>query len=368
MRELADGSRHPLQLPSSSASSMMHAYLAFPSIESANLPHAKGVRGGGSAAIPDAQDWNGLFKLLSYILISTVGASGAIFILSALTVVSVLQVRGNSFLASLCLGHLIVSVFILPSTAVSVMSGSKGLSPLLCHFQWLATQAALVVHVLSFLLISFDCWKGLGRVHRYNQCCSKVRVFSVVLAIWLLATLLLVNQHVNGYGPDVCPSLARASSNATAAAGNETRAEEQEEEARTTARPLDVPLHSAIGILVILLPTLLTLFFFSRSLVIVKRNRLFTLENPQTPIYTLTDQNLLKSHVAVYALSLCMWTPVCVVGAFSLSLFLPSSLSLWSESRGGCSLRCDALRHWLDSCVAVARQSLSIRRRRRVPN
>ena len=377
-------------LPAESASidSSSSSKSLFYASSSNEIPHVKGMRssttlgssgsgisspGGMMGGIPaEAQDWNGLFRLLSYILISGIGASGSIFIISALTVVSVLQVRGNSFLASLCVGHLIVTVFILPSTTIAIMSGAKGHSPLLCHYQWLATEATLMIHVLSFLLISFDSWKGMGKVHKYNHCCTKFRVILVVLSLWITTIALLTMQHVNNYAPNVCTSLGRRivastssstinktmTTSSTVSTNPKHRQHQHpqqpppavvhqnfsiltsqadylttfslEESIQQQQLPsssstssgvpeLSITYHSMIGIIFILIPTILTLIFFSRTLVIVKRHHVYMSENPLNPIYFLTDQNLLKSHVAVYALSVAMWSPICIIGTVCLS-------------------------------------------------
>ncbi|OTF75240.1 pinopsin-like protein, partial [Euroglyphus maynei] len=84
--------------------------------------------------------WNRVFKLILLSFVSTIGSMGAIFIVSAITVIETFQVRGNCFLVSLAFGHLLVTILILPSSAIAIMADITE-DQTLCHFQWLITLA-----------------------------------------------------------------------------------------------------------------------------------------------------------------------------------------------------------------------------------
>lgn len=237
-------------------------------------------------------DWNGLFRLLLYALVATGGTMGSIFIISAITVVSTFQVRGNSYLASLSMGHLIVTVFVLPSTCIAIMAGVPD-NPVLCHWQWLATMTTLMVHVLSFMFISMENTKGLETSsYGYEMCCSKFRITVTTILIWVASLGVTAAQHIKGWGPDIC------------------------QESGPPA-PIWPAYHGAVGAGLIVVPTLITILYFARAVFKIKRYRVLMNENPLNPIYFLTDESTLKSNVAVYALSLFMWTPLSVVAAIS---------------------------------------------------
>lgn len=57
-----------------------------------------------------ADDHSGLL-LLALSAVATAGTMGSIFVVSAITVIDTFQVRGNAYLASFALGHLLVTVF-----------------------------------------------------------------------------------------------------------------------------------------------------------------------------------------------------------------------------------------------------------------
>ena len=151
--------------------------------------------------------WNRVFKLVLYCFVSTFGSMGAIFMVSALTVVESLQVRGNVFVASLSFGHLLVTLAVLPASAIAIMANVNEDQPTLCHFQWLLTTACFTVTVLSFFALALDSFTGLSQLRRerYQRCCTKLRVTAQLMVIWGLAFALPWLQHHYQWGPEFCP-------------------------------------------------------------------------------------------------------------------------------------------------------------------
>lgn len=120
------------------------------------------------------QTVNGLLFLLLLFILSVCGSIGCIFIVSALTVIESLQTRGNCFLVSLALGQLLVTILVVPSSAIQIMAGETLNGRLVCHYQWLTLEFSLIVSQLSFLLIAADNYLG----YNYSQkvvTCAKSR-------------------------------------------------------------------------------------------------------------------------------------------------------------------------------------------------
>lgn len=233
-----------------------------------------------------------MFQLLLLSLVATGGTMGSIFVISAITVIDTFQVRGNAFLASFALGHLLVTVIVLPASVVTIMAGVPN-EPTVCHYQWLFTLATLIISVLSLAFMALENFKGLSSVVNYDLCCTKFRIVSFALTIWMASGSLVVAQHFHAWGPNLCPHLRK--------------------------QGIWLSYHASLGAGLILLPTLISIYYFTRAVFRIKAYRLQMSENPQSAIYFLTDEGLLNSNVAVYALFLLMWTPLCVVAVISVN-------------------------------------------------
>jgi len=151
----------------------------------------------------DAVSWNGVLRLVFLSLISTIGSMGGIFVISAITVIDTFQVRGNCYLVSLAFGHLMVTILVLPASAVAIMAGVPD-DTNICHFQWLTTLACLIVSVLSFMFMAIDNFFGLGSLVTYDLCCTKCRIVFIIVLIWTVAIVFPILQHVNNFGPEFC--------------------------------------------------------------------------------------------------------------------------------------------------------------------
>lgn len=147
--------------------------------------------------------WNRVFKLLLLSFVSTIGTMGSIFIISAITVIDTFQVRGNCYLVSLAFGHLLVTILVLPASAIAIMADVKEDSAM-CHFQWLITVACFVVSVLSYLFMSIDNYFSMKSIDRYQMCCTRCRIVLFILFIWTAAFIFPFMQHYYNYGPEFC--------------------------------------------------------------------------------------------------------------------------------------------------------------------
>lgn len=115
--------------------------------------------------------------------------------------------RGNSYLCSLAFGHLMVTIFVLPASVVSIMAGIEDKpdeQDHFCHFQWLITLICLIVSVLSFMFMSIDNYFGLGSIVTYELCCTKLKITFILLLIWICSIGFSLGQHFNDFGPEFC--------------------------------------------------------------------------------------------------------------------------------------------------------------------
>ncbi|XP_054157254.1 beta-2 adrenergic receptor-like [Oppia nitens] len=239
------------------------------------------------AVSPNPVSWNGVLKLVLYSLVSTLGSMGGIFVISAITVIDTFQVRGNSYLVCLAFGHLLVTILVVPASAVAIMAGVPD-DVNICHFQWLTTLACLIVSVLSFMFMSIDNYYGFGSLVTYDLCCTKCRIVFIILIIWFLAIVFPVVQHVYNFGPNFCDSPEK--------------------------RSLKVFLDFHPYVLgAIILFTLITIWYFTRSLFEYKKYKMqIESSGDPTAAYILTDGYLLQSNCIVYLISLAMWMPFVV--------------------------------------------------------
>lgn len=211
--------------------------------------------------------------------VSAAGSLGGVFVISAVIVMEPLRTRGNAFLVSSALAHLLVSALLLPSTCVAILAGVTR-DPGLCHFQWALLVVCLVASLLSFACLAAS--QGLALR------CSRGAVLAAALASWAVAATVALGQRGLGLGPTFCGGAPVAS---------------------------NVPLQAAVAALCILVPVLLTVLGFGVALARARRHE------PDGAAL-----ELLKSHVAVYLLTLAMWVPGVALAAVSLSRQVPPHL------------------------------------------
>ncbi|KAH9511223.1 hypothetical protein DERF_009694 [Dermatophagoides farinae] len=228
--------------------------------------------------------WNRVFKLILLSFVSTIGSMGAIFIVSAITVIDTFQVRGNCFLVSLAFGHLLVTILILPASAIAIMADITE-DQTICHFQWLITLACFIVSILSFLFMSIDNYFGMKSLITYQLCCTKCRICFLVILIWLAAFIIPFLQHSNHFGPEFCK-------------------DKRHWKIMTDYHPY------VLGFLIIC--TIITLAYFTYSLFMYKNYKIQLESTPEAANFILTDGCLLQSNVIVYVCSLAMWLPLIV--------------------------------------------------------
>ncbi|RWS02332.1 histamine H2 receptor-like protein [Dinothrombium tinctorium] len=235
-------------------------------------------------------NWNGVLRLLLLSLVSTGGSMGSIFVISAITVIETFQVRGNVYLVSLAFSHLMVTLFVLPSSCVAIMAGIPN-DPAICHFQWIITIACLMVSVLSFMFMATENFLGLGSLVAYDICCTKFRIILFTFITWFWGIGFAFTQHIYDFGPSFC--------------------------AHEVNDPIWVPYHASVGAVAILLPTLVTMWYFTRSAFRMKHLKVQYETNPgEDPwAYIFTEESVLQSNIIVYIISFLMWAPFCVVGA-----------------------------------------------------
>ncbi|RWS24774.1 histamine H2 receptor-like protein, partial [Leptotrombidium deliense] len=221
-----------------------------------------------SSAADASVNWNGVMRLLFLSLVSTGGSMGSIFIISAITVIDTFQTRGNVYLVSLALGHLMVTIFVLPASCVAIMAGIPN-DPSICHFQWILTIACLMISVLSFMLMAVENFLGLGSLVAYDICCTKLRILAFVFLTWLWGIGFASAQHVYNFGPSFC--------------------------AHERSNPIWLPYHASVA-----------------GCALYETN---PSEDPWA--YVFTDESLSHSNAVVYLISLLMWAPFCVVSGIS---------------------------------------------------
>ncbi|XP_053214496.1 protein trapped in endoderm-1-like [Panonychus citri] len=258
-------------------------------------PKTRNPYGSGPVLPDDNANWDGLFQLIGLSLVSTLGSMGGIFVISAIVVIDTFQVRGNVYLVSLSLSHLLVTILVIPASCVAIMANIPD-DPSICHFQWLVTLSTLTISIISFMFMSVENLKGLTAVLSYEKCCTKLRIVLIVIIIWLFGLALPLTQHVNSFGPSVC-------------SGD-----------RISYSTIDPTYHLIVSICLFIFPTLVTLLCFTRCFFITKWLRSQLEINPtEDPwAYMLTDESLLKSNICVYISSFCMWTPLIITSIVNI--------------------------------------------------
>ena len=122
-----------------------------------------------------------LLRLLLLSFASLAGTTGSLFVVSALTVVPNLQFKGNSFLASLFIGNLLITSLVLPSVCVSILSGGSfhvsGSFNYWCFMQCKFIQSYFIIFFYSFFLISLDCLFNFA---------TYLRIYSLILINFLV--------------------------------------------------------------------------------------------------------------------------------------------------------------------------------------
>lgn len=235
--------------------------------------------------------WNRVFKLVVLSFVSTIGSMGSIFIISAITVIETFQVRGNCYLVSLAFGHLLVTILVLPASAIAIMADVTD-DPDICHFQWILTISCMIVSILSFFFMAIDNYCGMNSLIRYHRCCTRFRIFIFILFSWVAAFTIPIVQHVQSWGPEFC-------------------ADKRQWNISLDYHPY------LIGSIAII--TALTFIYFIRTLFKHKTYKL-QLESSSSSSaaakdanhFVLSDGYLLQSNVVVYLLSLLMWIPLTV--------------------------------------------------------
>lgn len=277
-----------------------YSYLAS-SVNSFNDYNPK-IHNSGNESTAGNADVEELFQVLGLSFVSILGSMGSIFIISAITVIDTLQVRGNVFLVSLTLSHLMITMFVLPTSCIAIMARIDPNDPNICHYQWLITLSTLIISVLSFLFISIENLKGITSLNTYDFCCTKFKIVVITLIIWFGGISVSIAQHYYHYGPSVCQ--------------------------HERDYPIHIPYHASVCIGVLLIPTIITLICFTRSFFIVKYLRQQLQNNPtEDPwAYMLTDESLLKSNMWVYLSSFLMCTPLCIVIVVSVYQQVPQQV------------------------------------------
>ena len=237
---------------------------------------------------------NSLIQLICLSLISIFGTMGAIFVISAITVIGIFQVRGNIFLVSLSLSHLIVTILVIPASCISIMANLSN-EPFICHFQWLATLTTLLISVLTFMFISIENFHGLYSINSYDSTCTKFRIILIVILTWTIGICFSIGQHVNSFGPSFCPE--------------------------ETSKSIWLPYHASVFGLILLAPSLITLFYFTRCVFRVRflKFQIETSRKDDPWSFIVINNKLLKCNIVVYVISLLMWMPLCITSIVHLS-------------------------------------------------
>ncbi|XP_013791116.1 mu-type opioid receptor-like [Limulus polyphemus] len=249
----------------------------------------------------DLISWNGVSRLIFLSALAAIGSMGSIFIISAVTLLESLQVRGSIYLVNLALANLLTTALVVPASCIAILASipnDRGI----CNFKWLTTVICFLVSVFSFMFMSVENFLGLGDRVNYEQCCTKNRIVLVVTTIWVISIGFAVSQQATGFGPSFCNPSA----------------------------PVWVPYHVMAGVMFVIIPTLVTMGYFFMSVFKLKsfKTQMEILEDPRA--YVLTDEYLLKSNIVVFVLMLVMWIPGITVA--TISTFRPVSQQLLDNS------------------------------------
>lgn len=221
--------------------------------------------GGQSAAV----------RLTLLSCVSAGGSLGGVFVISAVIVMEPLRTRGNAFLVSSALAHLLVSALLLPSTCVAILAGVTR-DPGLCNFQWALVVVCFLASLLSFAF--------LAAYHCLLLSCSRAGVLAASLFSWTVAVTVALGQRALGLGPNFCG----------------------------TPNKTYLPLQISVSAVFIFFPVLLTVLCFAIAAI---RTRQQAADNG--------TMDMLKSHMTVYVLTLAMWAPGVTLAAVSVTRQVP---------------------------------------------
>ncbi|XP_064467230.1 uncharacterized protein LOC135378215 [Ornithodoros turicata] len=216
------------------------------------------------------------------------GSVGGVFIISAVVVMEPLRARGNAFLASAALAHLLVSAVVLPSMCVAILANVAQDSGL-CRFQWALVVVCFFASVLSYAFLSCELRARVSSspvTHRL--CWTKSRVLLAVLFCWTSAIALAAAQRAFDVGPNFC------SANGI----------------------FLLPVHVPVACVFIGLPILVSVICFACTACALRRN------DPADS----WARELLQSHVTVYVMTIAMWGPAVVAASVSLARPVASHL------------------------------------------
>ncbi|EFN70987.1 Melatonin receptor type 1C, partial [Camponotus floridanus] len=269
--------------------------------------------------------WSRVARLLLLASLAVGGTVGNVFMISAVVVEDQLKKRGNAFLVNVALADLLVTGLVIPASVIVILAGSEE-SLGTCRFEWTLEALCFLVTVLTLAAIAFENYARLCLPERYVNV-TACHVTSVIVSLWLLATIAVVLQSTFDVGPDFC-----------------------------RRRLTSIAVEQAVGVsLLVGLPVLITIFFYVKLVIHVRR----VTRTYKPPIAFSWDYELTKTNMCSCIMFTVFWLPfglaVCVNSFRPVSVRVLYNLAWFALSKSCFNnlLYCMADRHFRSAYIKL---------------
>lgn len=183
---------------------------------------------------------------------------------------------------NVALADLLITGVVMPASAVVILAGLHD-SPPVCRVQWFLAILCWVVTVLTLTATSVENYARLCLSPDFYAKITTSRITITIFIIWLLGTAAATVQVAYDLGPDYC----------------------------TRKHSAILPYQATIAGLFVVLPVVITSFFYVRTTLQVRLAK----SNPnfKPPIAFSWDYSLMKTNIYSYVLFFAFWLPFCII-------------------------------------------------------
>uniref|UniRef100_A0A1B0GKM6 G-protein coupled receptors family 1 profile domain-containing protein n=2 Tax=Lutzomyia longipalpis TaxID=7200 RepID=A0A1B0GKM6_LUTLO len=254
-------------------------------------------------------EWSRLARLLLLSCLSVVGSLGNVFLISSIMIEDHLKKAGNAFIVSVALADLLVTSFLIPSSAILLLAGIDD-SLAVCKFQWFLAACTFLVSVLSLFATAVENYMRLCTTQDGSSWFNKTTTTVILLLIWIVGGTSSGLQFVFSLSFDYC----------------------------TRKSTGIVPYQIAIVALLILLPIVLT--FYTHVRIILQVRRSTGAPNYKPSLAYTWDLALARTNFYSFLVFIVFWLPFGVVFTYATTKIIPNSRILYNTAWFGLSKSC----------------------------